>query len=395
MKRKTLSLLLLSFLLVLLSSIPVQATNGSATYVLGICIDGSGSIPSWDFSIMIDSIADSVRNNLPHDGSVELCVIQFSSGSPNARVEVAPTVIDSDATAETIATTIENIVQIQLNTATADGVWLTWNTMKGASTFATSDKQIIHLITDGEPNVPLTYDVSTGNPSADVYAVVEWAFKFEGLDEVNAAAVGCVVSVVEWLRDYIVRPVGYQAPTANANPYDYDGDDNYDPGWVYVCDDFEEFADTICENFEAMLHVEHDVAAVSQTVTGNTVEQGELVDIDVTVQNNGDVTETFDVRCTYDSMEIGTKTVTNLAPGASTVVTFTWDTTGVPLNGYAITAHADSGETIDETDEDNNFCYMPLNIFVVPESPLGTLLVPFCMFFAFVGYTCSKRYRKK
>ena len=88
-------------------------------------------------------------------------------------------------------------------------------------------------------------------------------------------------------------------------------------------------------------------------------------------------------------------TVGNMTPGETRVVTFTWDTTGVPLNGYWITAWADSGEAIVEVDEQNNFCHTPCKVFVIPELPLGTILASLSMFGALVGYVGFKRYRKK
>ena len=128
---------------------------------------------------------------------------------------------------------------------------------------------------------------------------------------------------------------------------------------------------------------EHDVEAVSQTAIETSVEPGTQVDIEVTVRNNGDFTETFDVTCYYDGTPIGTQTIT-LASGASTTVTFTWDTTGVPLNEYLISAWADSGEAIVEVDELNNWCDMPLPIFMIPELPLGTVMALISTFAALV-----------
>jgi subtilase family serine protease len=138
-----------------------------------------------------------------------------------------------------------------------------------------------------------------------------------------------------------------------------------------------------------------DVEAVSQTVTENEVMPGDLVDIDVTVQNNGPSTKTFDVTLYYDSVEIGTILVVDLAPGEVRVLTFTWDTTGLPLNGYPITAWADSGEVITEVDEQNNWCTMPCKVFVVPELPFGTILASLSMFGALIAYVGFKRYRIK
>lgn len=139
----------------------------------------------------------------------------------------------------------------------------------------------------------------------------------------------------------------------------------------------------------------HDVEAVSQTVTENTVLPGDMVDIYVTVHNPGDFTESFDLTCYYDSVEIGTVRVIDLAPGEVRVVTFTWDTTGVQMNGYPITAWADSSMEIVEIDEANNECIMPLGIFVIPELPFGTILATLSMFVALIGFVWFKRFRPK
>jgi hypothetical protein len=138
-----------------------------------------------------------------------------------------------------------------------------------------------------------------------------------------------------------------------------------------------------------------DVEAVSQCVIENEVEPGDLVDIDVTVRNNGDVTETFDLTCYYDSVEIGTILVVDLAPGESRVVTFTWDTNGVAVDEYSIKALADSSNEIVEVDEANNWCNMPLSIFVVPEMPLGTIATLISMMIATIGYISYKRHKTK
>jgi hypothetical protein len=139
----------------------------------------------------------------------------------------------------------------------------------------------------------------------------------------------------------------------------------------------------------------HDVEAVSQTVTDNEVDPGDLVDISVTVHNNGDFTETFDLTCYYDSVEIGKVRVIDLAPGESRVVIFTWDTAGIPVNEYDIKAWADSSDEIVEVDEDKNWCTMDLKLFVIPEVPLGTIVAALSMFVALIGYVGFKRHRTK
>jgi len=140
---------------------------------------------------------------------------------------------------------------------------------------------------------------------------------------------------------------------------------------------------------------EHDVEAISQTVEDNEAEPGDLIDIDVTVRNNGDVTETFDLTCYYDSTEIGTILVVDLAPGETRVVTFTWDTAGTQVNEYDIKAWADSASEIVETEEQNNWCTMPLTLFVVPEVQFGTVATLTIMTITLIGYIGFKRRRTK
>lgn len=108
-----------------------------------------------------------------------------------------------------------------------------------------------------------------------------------------------------------------------------------------------------------------DVRAISQTPLKNVVVQGEVVGIDVQVENRGDYySETYDVTCYYSSdqvnwiriMPIDTLRVYNQAPGNIIKLRFAWDTTGVPPGTYYIRAMADSDREIPESDEENNNC---------------------------------------
>jgi len=92
----------------------------------------------------------------------------------------------------------------------------------------------------------------------------------------------------------------------------------------------------------------HDVAVVSVTPSATEAYVGHTVNISVVVRNEGTANETFNVTPYYDSTAIGTQTVTDLAPGANTTVTFSWNTTGVaPCSNYVIWAEASvvPGET--------------------------------------------------
>jgi len=82
-----------------------------------------------------------------------------------------------------------------------------------------------------------------------------------------------------------------------------------------------------------------DVAVTNVTVSDALVYEEDIVTINVTVQNHGVVIESFGVTAFYNSTAIETKDVSDLAVGASEVLIFSWDTSGVqPCRNYTISA---------------------------------------------------------
>jgi hypothetical protein len=112
-----------------------------------------------------------------------------------------------------------------------------------------------------------------------------------------------------------------------------------------------------------VLPIPSDVEVVEQTITENTVIPGSIVDVNVTLRNNRleQVVPYFDVKCSYDNVEIGTERIW-LAEGEERVVTFTWNTAGIPEGEYMITVMADSSNEIDESNESNNQCTTLLTV---------------------------------
>lgn len=97
----------------------------------------------------------------------------------------------------------------------------------------------------------------------------------------------------------------------------------------------------------------HDVAVTSIATNSTLVYQGEIIEINVTAENQGTEQETFNVTCYANSTQIGNRTVT-LTAGASTTLTFNWDTTDFKRGNYVISATAST--VTDETlpnQEDN------------------------------------------
>ena len=83
-----------------------------------------------------------------------------------------------------------------------------------------------------------------------------------------------------------------------------------------------------------------DVAVTNVTVSEAWVYATFPVNITVTVSNQGNITETFDVKAYYDSNLIDTQTVTDLDPNEEKSLIFIWDTSGVEEGNYTIKAEA-------------------------------------------------------
>jgi outer membrane protein assembly factor BamB len=84
----------------------------------------------------------------------------------------------------------------------------------------------------------------------------------------------------------------------------------------------------------------HDVAVTNVAPSKTVVGQGFSATINVTVANQGDFTETFNVTAYANTTVISTLMNLTLANGNSSTVTFTWDTTGFAKGNYTISAYA-------------------------------------------------------
>jgi hypothetical protein len=95
----------------------------------------------------------------------------------------------------------------------------------------------------------------------------------------------------------------------------------------------------------------HDVAVTNVIPSKTVVGQGYSLNINVTVANQGDYTETFNVTTYANTTTIQTKTVT-LTSLNSTTITFNWNTTGFAKGNYTIWAYA--WPVQGETDTEDN-----------------------------------------
>jgi hypothetical protein len=216
---------------ILYSTKETIVTGGITGFLqMGLCLDDSGSISSGDWTTITAGVASAIRDVLPHDGSVELTVVQFSD---TARTAVDPTIVTA-GNFEAIATTVEGLTQQAGATAMAAGLNLTWFEMYNSTNFATADKQVINVATDGGPNVLLS-----PSPTGDAYDDVTWVRNnatIEGLDELDAEGIGGGADIT-WMTTGLVWP----QPGNVAPPYT--------PGWVEAVLDAEAFAAAVSAKF--------------------------------------------------------------------------------------------------------------------------------------------------
>ena len=216
---------------------------------LAMVLDGSGSISGSDWNIMLNGLANAIENAscFPHDGSVELTVIQF--GDEKARVEVQPVIINN-TNFHTVADEIRNINKINGWTPMACSILLAADTLYNSPNFDPSNRQVINLVTDGKPNRCCDNDgdynadpcsgktTKESTENARDYLITKLQMT-EGQDEFDVEVVG-TQSDPEWLKNKIVWP----QPGNYAPPFI--------PGWVRNITDWQEFANTICEKFQVI-----------------------------------------------------------------------------------------------------------------------------------------------
>jgi hypothetical protein len=97
----------------------------------------------------------------------------------------------------------------------------------------------------------------------------------------------------------------------------------------------------------------HDIAVLSVNPLKTIVGQGYTMQTNVTVTNQGDYTETFNVTLYANTTAIETKQVT-LTSLNSTTITYTWNTTDYAKGNYTMWAYAEPVQGETET-ADNTF----------------------------------------
>ena len=254
---------------------------------LVFALDGSGSIDGSDWDMTLFGLSNAIKNEsvFPHDGSVELSIVQFGIGKNNsinnATIELNPTRVSSLQNATNIANNILNITQGNGWTPMAAGLYLSNDTLKKSTNYSIDQRHVICMITDGKPTCWSNKDEFFGrNCGSNEYKsmistevarnhILSQLQMTEGKDEFDVLAVGTGPDV-SWLNSSIVWP----------NPYIWDiqNEQASNPGWVAHIDSYEQFEYAITEMLKAILKI-HNTVNYVDSITFDPNESNNQADI--------------------------------------------------------------------------------------------------------------------
>jgi PKD repeat protein len=209
--------------------------GGTVPTQFAMIIDGSGSINSTEWDLMLDGIYNAVQFNMPHDGSVEFTVVQFADyiDPDDAKVEVGPVIV-TEANHDDVANQVLAITHMYELTPLAAGINVATQALLPTASQYT--RHVINIVTDGGPNVPIDAYVAAEDAIANMVSTLGLDPK---IDEIDVEGISLTPSDFTWMRDNIVWP--------------QPGDDTWPPtkpGWIRSVSDYQEFSDTIAEKFD-------------------------------------------------------------------------------------------------------------------------------------------------
>jgi len=135
-------------------------------------------------------------------------------------------------------------------------------------------------------------------------------------------------------------------------------------------DDFEPPPGDDTEMESITLTLGHEVAVKSLYVVPTKTFVGDDVSINVNVENNGPYNETCTVKVFYNTTLIQSKSI-NVSQLETKLIVFTWNTSGVALGSYNITAEVIL-EGYEDVDPSNNI--KPYALPIVVKLPPGTII---------------------
>jgi hypothetical protein len=200
---------------------------------LVMLLDGSASLSQNDWDLQIAGLIDAIGDPdcFPQDGSVELSVIQFAV---TTQTIVDPTII-FELGLPTVVEALDGAVFMDGGSTNLDvGIQAAIRVIEGSPNFNEAGSRIMNISTDGQAS-----DEDAAEAARDEAITV--------FDEIDAEAIR-TSSFVPWMKEEIVWPEPGTAHGPGFDPWPPPG-----PGWVRYVEDYEEYADTLCEKFQIIV----------------------------------------------------------------------------------------------------------------------------------------------
>ena len=245
-----------------------------------LILDGSESTNPDKWNLMKEGIKKAINNGVifPHNGMVELTVIEYGDDSPpRGNAELLPTII-TEANYHNVAQDLRNTQYPRGYAPMGCGIRLCADLVHDDGNFSEDTIQKIILITDGKPDcfwisgayngvhANYLYGKSSAEDARE-YLINKLELNEDNYDEFDVIAVGSDPDI-DWIKNYIVWPQpGYLAP-----PY------NQGPGFVIHVQSWSDFEDAIEEIFGLLF-----------TGINNRVYLYDAFTLDITPYNNNDV----------------------------------------------------------------------------------------------------------
>ncbi len=241
-----------------------------------LLIDGSQSCSIAQFDAILSGIKNAVLNILPHNGLIELTLIQYGQeGLGSSRLEIGTPTVLTEQNYQTVANQIDSIHITKMNDHTPmDSAFLrAGNTFSGLASYDPSHKQSVLVFAAGLPDAYIAPEDEPGYRATRPYrddVAYEWgkvaayARRDEMItkltmnseqDEINSLLILNPVTLnyqdnpwqdpsnISWIKNKIAWPgSSYIGPEDKWPPQN-------GPGWVRGISNTEELANSILEIF--------------------------------------------------------------------------------------------------------------------------------------------------
>jgi uncharacterized protein YegL len=203
---------------------------------LGFSLDGSGSVSTANYNLLRSGLSAAI-GGLPLDGTVEITIVAYGSGSS---VVTAPTILTA-ATLPVIQAAIASHAKYGGGTDTAGSITTLTAQMTGSASFALVDtKSIINLATDGVPNSQAAAEAAAAAAAA------------AGIDALSIEAIGSGVSSASALAN--MAAIAFPGPATILAVNETNIPNPIGGSWVVPVSDFDALAPVLAAKVQAAIN---------------------------------------------------------------------------------------------------------------------------------------------